>query len=151
MRIAHLADLHLGFRQYYRQTSQGINQREADVALGFRRAVDGVIAAAPDLVLVAGDLFHSVRPTNPAILDAFNQIRRLRGSLPAAPVVVIAGDHDTPRSVETGTILKLFEAIEDVHVLVHDAKRLDLESLDLSLLCVPWAAFVGEGRPALEP
>src|SRR5206468_4793498 len=93
----------------------------------------------------------SVRPTNPAILDAFNQIRRLRASLPTAPIVVVAGDHDTPRSVETGTILRLFEAIEGVHILVHDAGRLDLEPLDLSLLCVPWAAFAGEGRPVLEP
>ena len=32
MKLAHLADLHLGFRQYDRQTARGGNQREADVA-----------------------------------------------------------------------------------------------------------------------
>ena len=36
MRIAHLADLHLGYRQYHRQNPNGINQREADVANAFR-------------------------------------------------------------------------------------------------------------------
>lgn len=151
MKLAHVADLHLGRRQYYRQTPQGINQREADVALAFRRAIDDVIAAGPDVVVVAGDVFHSVRPPNPAILDAFNQFRRLRQSLPMAPVVIIAGDHDTPRSVETGTILKLFEAIPGLQVVVHEAKRLAFDAQDLSMLCVPWAAFGAENRPALEP
>ena len=151
MKVAHLADLHLGFRQYYRQTPQGINQREADVAVAFRRVVDDVIAERPDLILVAGDIFHTVRPSNPSILDAFNQFRRLRQGVPDAPVVIIAGDHDTPRSVETGTILRLFEAIPDFHVVVHEAKRLEFARLDLSLLCVPFAAFAGPIRPALDP
>jgi hypothetical protein len=151
VRIAHLSDLHLGFRQYYRLTPQGINQREADVAQAFRAAVSDVIAAEPDLVLIAGDLFHSVRPANPAILDAFNQLRRLRQALAHTPVIVIAGDHDTPRSVETGTILRLFEAIEGVHVVVHDARRLVFEPLGLSVLCVPWAALGGETPVELAP
>ena len=101
MRLAHLADVHLGFRQYHRQTPQGINQREADVAQAFRRAVGDVIAARPDVVIVAGDLFHSVRPVNAAILESFSQFRRLREGLPEAPIVLIGGNHDTPRSVET--------------------------------------------------
>ena len=151
LRLAHLSDLHLGFRQYYRQTPQGINQREADVAQAFRAAVSDIIAQEPDIVLVAGDLFHTVRPPNPAILDAFNQLRRLRQALPRTPVVIIAGDHDTPRSVETGTILRLFEAMEDLHVVVHDARRLAFEALGLSVLCVPWAAVASEIPPDLTP
>ena len=86
MKLAHLADLHLGFRQYYRQTTSGINQREADVAQSFTRAIDGVLEAEPDVVVFAGDLFHSVRPTNAAILHAFNQLQRLRAGLPDAPI-----------------------------------------------------------------
>jgi DNA repair exonuclease SbcCD nuclease subunit len=150
MRIAHLADLHLGFRQYHRQTPQGINQREADVAGAFRRLVDDVIAARPDVVLIAGDLFHGVRPTNAAILDSFNQIRRLREGLAQAPVVLIGGNHDTPRSVETGTILKLFEAVGGVTAVPLEPRYLTFEKLDLSVLCVPYAAAVGH-RPSLVP
>lgn len=151
MRLAHLADLHLGFRQYARQTPQGINQREADVAGAFRHALDAVIASTPDVVLFAGDLFHSVRPTNAAILDAFNQFRRLRSALPKTPIIVIAGNHDTPRSVETGSILKLFEAVGGVSVASLDARRVALPELDTSVLCVPHAAWIGMPRPALEP
>jgi exonuclease SbcD len=150
VRLAHLADVHLGFRQYHRQTAHGINQREADVAQAFRHVVQDVIAAAPDLVLIAGDLFHSVRPSNAAILHAFNQLRRLRDGLPQAPIVIIGGNHDTPRSVETGTILKLFEAIDGVTTVPQEPRYLSLERLDLSLFCVPYAATVGR-RPAFVP
>jgi hypothetical protein len=149
VKVAHLADPHLGARQYHRQTSAGINQREADVARAFRLAVDGVIAAAPDLVVVAGDLFHSVRPTNAAIVFAFRQLQRLREALPAAPIVLIAGNHDTPRSVETGSILRLFEEL-GVDVAADQARRLVYPKLDLAVLAVPHQALVSE-RPPLRP
>jgi len=68
VRLLHLSDLHLGFRQFQRTTPAGINQREWDVAQSFTRAIDRVIELRPDLVLIAGDVFHTVRPTNPAIL-----------------------------------------------------------------------------------
>ncbi len=115
-RLAHLADLHLGYRQYGRSTPEGINQREADVALAFRRALDGVIAAAPELIVVAGDHFHSVRPSNHAIVDAFTQWQRVRAALPETPVVIISGNHDTPRTSEAGQILKLFSRLPGFHV-----------------------------------
>lgn len=151
MRLAHLADLHLGFRQFNRQTPQGTNQREDDVAAAFRAALDDVIATRPDLVLLAGDLFHSVRPTNPAILTSFEQLRRLRAALPHTPIVVIGGNHDTPRSVETGAILRLFEAVERISVIVHGVERLDFPELDLALLCVPHAALFRQPRAVFVP
>jgi DNA repair protein SbcD/Mre11 len=150
VRLAHLADPHLGVRQYHRQTPSGINQREADVARAFRLAVDGVIAARPDAVVVAGDLFHSVRPTNAAIVFAFKQFQRLREALPDAPIVLVAGNHDTPRSAETGSILRLFEEL-GVDVAVDEARRLEYPALDLSLLAVPHHALVGQERPELRP
>jgi DNA repair exonuclease SbcCD nuclease subunit len=150
VKIAHIADPHLGIRQYHRQTSGGINQREADVANAFRAAVDGVIAARPEAVVIAGDLFHSVRPTNAAIVFAFRQLQRLREALPAAPIVLIAGNHDTPRSVETGSILRLFEEL-GVTVAAGEARRVAWPELDLSVFAVPHDALVSEARPALRP
>jgi exonuclease SbcD len=151
VKVAHLADPHLGARQYHRQTSAGINQREADVARAFRLAIDGVIAAQPDLVVVAGDLFHSVRPTNAAIVFAFRQLQRLRDALPGTPVVLVAGNHDTPRSVETGSILRLFEEL-GVDVAADQARRLVYPQLDLAVLAVPHQALVvGPERPPLRP
>ncbi len=151
MKLAHLSDVHLGFRQYHRLNRQGVNQREADVAAAFRNAIEGVIEARPDLVVIAGDLFHSVRPSNPAILHSFTQFRRLRLGLPDVPIVIVAGNHDTPRSVETGTILRLFEAVEGVHVVADQPRDLIFDELDVSVTCVPHAAWSQTPRPSLVP
>jgi DNA repair protein SbcD/Mre11 len=149
LRLAHLADLHLGFRQFDRQTERGGNQREADVAEAFRRVVDDLLEQRPDLILLAGDIFHSVRPTNPAILFLFQQLQRLRVALPDTPVVMIAGNHDTPRSAETGTILRLYEAL-GAEVVIDQPRRLGFPKLDASVLAVPHQAMTQAERPALR-
>jgi exonuclease SbcD len=150
VKLAHIADPHLGARQYHRQTPSGINQREADVAQAFRTAVDDVIAARPDVVIVAGDLFHTVRPTNAAIVFAFNQFQQLREALPGAPIVLVAGNHDTPRSTETGSILRLFAEL-GVEVAIDEPRRLVFPALDLSVLAVPHEAMMAAERPLLRP
>ncbi len=150
MRIAHLADAHLGFRQFQRLAPDGVNQREADVALAFRRAVDAVLAHAPDLVVVAGDLFHAVRPTNRSIIEAFTQLARLRRELPRVPVVLIAGNHDTPRSSEAGSILKLMANL-GVDVVDDAERRLAYPELGLAVLAVPHAALLARGPRAWRP
>lgn len=150
MRLAHLADPHLGFRQYHRLTARGHNQRETDVALAFTRAIEGVIAERPDLVLVAGDLFHAVRPTNAAILHAVREFTRLQRALPNTPIVVIAGNHDTPRSTDTTSI---FGLLHELGLIVADqaARRIVLSDLDVSILAVPHQALLEEPRLAIEP
>src|SRR2546425_9861206 len=150
MKLAHLADLHLGFRQFDRQTAKGANQREVDVAEVFKRAVNDLLEQKPELIVVAGDLFHSVRPTNAAILYCFRQLQRLRTGLPHTPIVVIAGEHDTPRSTETGTILRLYEAL-GVEIAVEDARRIVFPTLDCAVLAVPQQALAKADRPALRP
>ena len=150
MKLAHLADLHLGFRQFDRQTAKGANQREVDVAEAFRRAVDDILEQKPELIVIAGDLFHSVRPTNAAILYCFRQLQRLRTGLPSAPIVVVAGEHDTPRSTETGSILRLYEAL-GVEIAVEQARRIVLPKLDCAVLAVPQQALAQADRPALRP
>jgi DNA repair exonuclease SbcCD nuclease subunit len=136
VRLVHLADLHLGFRQYHRLTPNGINQREADVANAFRHAVDRVIALRPDVVVIAGDVFHTVRPMNPAIIHAFQQFSRLKQALPNAEMVMVAGNHDRPRSAETGCILRLFAPL-GYHVADETAQRFSFPEKDLSILAVP--------------
>src|SRR5881392_1529858 len=104
MRLVHISDLHLGYRQYQRLTPTGVNQREADVAGTFRLAVDRIIGLEPDVIIVAGDVFHTARPTNQAILHAFLQFSRLVHALPSTEIVIVAGNHDTPRSSDVGGI-----------------------------------------------
>src|SRR5688500_4463805 len=136
MRLVHLSDFHLGYRQYQRLTPTGINQREADVAGTFRRAIDQVIALRPEIVLIAGDVSHISRPSTAAILRAFRQFLRLRSELPDAKVVIVAGDHDTPRTSESGSIMGLFEQV-GVHVATSGPRRFVFDDLGVSVLAIP--------------
>jgi exonuclease SbcD len=98
MRIIHLADTHLGYSAYRKATEEGVNQREVDVYDAFTQCIDYAIKTKPDVVLHAGDLFDSVRPTNRAITVAVQQILRL--SKEKIPFVVISGNHETPKLKE---------------------------------------------------
>jgi hypothetical protein len=147
VRLVHLADLHLGFRQYQRLTPGGINQREADVARTFEAAIDRVIELAPEVVLFAGDIFHAVRPSNPAILHAFIHFSRLMQALPQSRVVMVAGNHDTPRSAETGSILQLFSRL-GIDVVEREPLRIEIPEYDLTVLAIPDAPGI---LPKFEP
>src|SRR5438477_260482 len=126
-----------------------VRPNQVKALIADRRGED-LLEQHPDLILVAGDVFHSVRPTNPAILFLFQQLHRLRTGLPDTPVVMIAGTHDTPRSVETGTILRLYEAL-GVEVVVDQARRITFSRLDCSVLAVPHQALMQAERPAMRP
>lgn len=141
MKLVHLSDLHLGFRQYQRQTDRGLNQREADVAKAFQKAIERIIEIKPDVILIGGDVFHAVRPTNPAILHAYTQFARLVESLPDAVIVMVAGNHDTPRTTETGWILRLFSSL-GITVVEDEPKHLRFD--DLSVLAIPSSARAPE-------
>lgn len=148
MRLVHLADLHLGYRQYQRLTPAGINQREADVGISVARAIDAVIALQPDAVVVAGDVFHSVRPSNSAILHAYRLFFRLRTELPDAAIVMVAGNHDAPRTTDAGCILRLFR---EIGIAVADSKAevFTFPALSLAVMAVP--DVPGIDRPPFVP
>ena len=137
MRLVHLSDLHLGFRQYHRVTADGVNQREADVVDTTARAITRIIELAPDVIVVGGDVFHSVRPPNSAILSSFAQFARLRATLPNALIVMIAGNHDVPRTSDAGCILQLFRQL-NIQTVFSAATRIDDPARDLSVLAVPY-------------
>ncbi len=135
MRIAHLADLHLGFRAYHRQTDQGVNRREADVFACFREALERIAELKVDLVLMAGDIFHVPRPSNYAIVQAQRELLRFRRQCPA-PIVMIAGNHDSVRSTDNRCILEALEVIPEVKAVSQKTQELPIGE-NVRLVCVP--------------
>lgn len=135
MRIAHIADVHLGYRAYNRINRLGLNAREVDVFDAFRQAMAKIAEINADIVLVAGDLFHTVRPSNMMIQYAFREISLFRRKT-SAPVVIIGGNHDSPRSADTGCILDLFQNIEGVYVVHGKYEQVYLKNLDASVFCL---------------
>lgn len=114
MRIVHLSDTHLGHAEYRRYDPvQQINQREADIYRAFGEIVDHILDTRPDLVIHAGDLFDSIRPSNRAISEAFRQLHRL--SEARIPTVIVAGNHSTPRERSAGTVFELLQYIPFMH------------------------------------
>jgi len=93
MKLGHLADIHLGHRQY------GLNQREDDMANTFEATLRLIMQDDPDAILLPGDLFDS-RDLRPKILEAAE--RGLSVVPDDVPVLVSRGNHDenlTPRDV----------------------------------------------------
>ena len=114
MKIIHFSDTHLGHGDYSAIDSEtGLNQREVDIYKVFREIIDYIIENRPDLVIHAGDLFDSVRPSNKAISVAYEQFYRL--SKANIPLVVIAGNHSTPRQRTRETIFPIFDFIPNIH------------------------------------
>jgi exonuclease SbcD len=140
LKVCHLADIHLGYRKYQKLSKTGANQRELDVALAFRESIDRIIGLSPNLVIMAGDIFHQVRPTNAAVTFAFKELRRLSSGI-GAPIILIAGNHESPKRSDTGCILRLFEEIKGVFVADTKTEQFRFEDISLSVTAVPHAAL----------
>ena len=86
MQFIHMADTHLGYRQY------GLSERENDFFEVFDSAIEEVVQERPDFVVHSGDLFEFSRPPTKALLTAQNGILRLKNE--GIPIYAIAGNHD---------------------------------------------------------
>jgi exonuclease SbcD len=127
MRFIHISDTHLGASGFSRKLSpSGYNQREEDICNAFQAAVDQIISLKPDFVLHSGDLFHSVRPTNRIINFAIRQILRIVNL--QIPMVIISGNHDTPKQRAVGSVFSFFEVLSPYLHLVY---RNQYESIKL--------------------
>jgi len=86
MLFAHIADTHLGYRQY------NLEEREKDFYDAFNEAVEKIIASRVELVIHSGDLFDNARPSIRALVEAKKGIKKLIDA--GIKVVMIAGNHD---------------------------------------------------------
>lgn len=93
VKIAHLSDLHLGYKSGRIKNKQDLNLREADGYVAFSNLVTDVINEKPDFAILAGDTFHNPTPDMRTVLFAQNQFRRFWEA--GIPVYIIAGNHDT--------------------------------------------------------
>lgn len=85
-KIAHLADTHLGFRQY------GLIEREEDFYNAFDNIINDIIEEDVDFVLHSGDLFETSKPPVNALLAAQKGFNKLYEA--DIPIYTIAGNHD---------------------------------------------------------
>ena len=92
MKLIHIADTHLGLSQFNRlDPESGLNLREKQIYENFLSSVDRIIAARPDVLVHAGDLFDQVKPKTRAYTTVLESLERLHDA--GIPMVVIAGNH----------------------------------------------------------
>ncbi len=151
LRIAHLADTHLGYRAYHRTTLEGRNARMVDIERGLERAIDDILTRDVDLVLHAGDVFHHNRPTWSTLRVFVEQMRRLDAA--GVPVVLIAGNHDTPRLRTTSTVYELLPlALPRVRFVTGwEVAEVDYPDLGLWVHAFPHGANTNPNLPTLMP
>ena len=149
LRVCHLADVHLGYRRYNKLAKSGLNQRELDVNIAFQEAITRIISLKPDVTIIAGDLFHSVRPSNAVVTFCFRQLRRLARD-GGAPVIVVGGNHETPKRADTGSVLQLFSEIENVFVADSTQETFTFREKSLAVTCLPHQAIAEGGGRSLR-
>lgn len=93
--IAHLSDLHLGYSSSNcKLNPQGVRWREADGYMAWIREIKDIINdGTVDVVLIAGDVFHTPTPSILAVKQAQKGVRILANA--EIPVVILTGNHDT--------------------------------------------------------
>lgn len=155
IRLAHYSDTHLGREQYHDAVAaNGKNQRGVDLVKSFHNvALD--IVSRPDVPLAihAGDVCDTPNSPIAYMLAAKAEINRIASPLePGSPYirqhVIIAGNHDMPRSPQDPCYLALFRGAPGVHIVTQGYKVVTFEeevaagwahpSLeDVAIHCIP--------------
>jgi DNA repair protein SbcD/Mre11 len=148
--VAHLSDLHLGFRAYGRVES-GTDIRERDVTAAFERAIQEIVRIRPEVVVVAGDVFDRPTPPAGAVVALARGLEGLRSSLPETLVLMVAGPRDTPRRPGDPGALAVLDTFPNVEAATGLTRSILMDRLDLHACLVPYRA-ASRHPPALpEP
>lgn len=131
LRIAHVADSHLGY------TSNTIPRRDRDFAESWITACRDIVEAKPDLILHAGDVFHRPHPSWGALTDFLAGAALLERA--DCPIYMISGNHDSSRIVTNHTVFSVISKIAPYLTVSYDDKpnhfllpQLDAEIILLS-------------------
>ncbi len=152
LRVAHLADTHLGYSAFGKADPEsGRNQRAVDIENAFQAAVSDILSRNVDLVLHAGDVFHHTRPSWSTMTHFLVQMRRFESA--GIPVVVIAGNHDTPRMRATGSVYDFLKhALPGIRFMAgYDTDVGSYPELGVVVHGVPHGALTNPDPPTLLP
>jgi len=142
VKLLHFSDTHLGYAEYNRiDPVTGINQREQDFYNAWQQVIDAIFIHHPDIVVHTGDLFHTPRPSNRAIRIALESIQKI--SEAGIPLVIISGNHETPRIKATGSIFESIALFNNVYTAYNSVyERFRVKGCDFH--CVPHCSLSEE-------
>jgi len=123
LKFVHMADIHLGYRQYNSE------ERAIDFAQAFLNAIKFAIDKRVDFILIAGDLFHKKSDIDPLTLaQATKALEKAKNA--GIPVVAVEGNHDSTYFKESfswldylarsGLIVNLKPNFEDGRMVIEE-------------------------------
>lgn len=144
----HFSDTHLGYSEFNKVDSQtGLNQREVDVNQVFEQVIDYILKTKPEFVIHSGDLFDIARPANRTISFALSQFKKL--SQAGIPLILISGNHSTPRMAISGSIFASFKILPNIYP-VYQRKYEKIKINNFIIHCLPHCSTEEMMRKNLE-
>lgn len=140
LRIAHLADIHIGMENYGKiNPLTGLNSRLDDFLRSLDQALDDALSLGVDLVVFAGDIYKTRDPTPTHQREFAKRIHRVTSA--GVPVFIAAGNHDIPLSAGRATSVDIFRALQVPNVSVArtvGTHRIETARGPVQVLAFPW-------------
>lgn len=152
LRVAHLADSHLGYRALGRACPEtGRNQRSVDIERAFAATIDDILQRDVDLIVHAGDLFHHTRPSWSTLRSFVRTMRRVEDA--GIRTIMIGGNHDTPRLRTSGSVFGLLDlALPSIRFEAgYELAEIPYPDHTLTVHTVPHGALTGPISPVPYP
>ena len=144
IRILHFADVHLGAENYGpADPDSGVSGRVSDSLRRLDEMIDYARAGDVDLVVFAGDAFHSRSP-NPTYQREF--AGRMLALSRLAPTVMLLGDLDSPPHSSRASTLEIYETLRVPNIWVAQDYQARLITTKRGDVVVGAAPFLSRGR-----
>jgi DNA repair exonuclease SbcCD nuclease subunit len=115
-RIVHTADLHLDPDYAYLAYNK-LEERRLDFLNAFDQIIDFCVKEKPDALLISGDFYDKILPRNDPRVHVIERFKELNLKSRNTKVLVISGNHDTPKSRdEAKTPVDTLKALDNITV-----------------------------------
>jgi exonuclease SbcD len=98
MKIIHTSDWHIGhFFQNW--------DRKEEFCFFFEQLHRIIIEEKPDVLIVAGDIFHNGNPAAESVTFYYQELMFLKQLAPNLQIIIVAGNHDSPSRLQAPAVI----------------------------------------------
>jgi len=114
LQIIHMSDLHIGAKPHNEPTIYN------DIIEAFSNSVEIIKQEKPDLVVIAGDIFHTPKPDNDSLRFVMAKFKEIASF--DIPIILAHGEHDTPGRRESTILQVISSALDKVYAPYYESK-----------------------------
>jgi exonuclease SbcD len=98
MKIIHTSDWHIGhfFQNWDRKT---------EFCCFFEQLHHRIVEEKPDVLIVAGDIFHNGNPAAESVAFYYQELMTLKQIAPDLQIIIVAGNHDSPSRLQAPAVI----------------------------------------------